>query len=217
MVSQHPHSGFADHPCFNVEARHTHGRIHLPVAARCNVQCKFCDRKYSCVNESRPGVTAALMTPEEALRHFERQRKLAPHIAVVGIAGPGDPFAQPQETLHTFRLVRDKNPDILLCVASNGLNVWPYVDELAALTLSHVAITVNAVDPTVGARIYAWIQVGDQCRGGPEAAALLWENQRRPAGTCRRWNTASVAGPTPSGCSASPVQRKHKPRNWSTP
>ena len=32
---------FANHPCFNAEARHKTGRIHLPVAPKCNVQCNF--------------------------------------------------------------------------------------------------------------------------------------------------------------------------------
>ena len=41
------------HPCFNREAHGRFGRIHLPVAARCNIVCGFCDRRYACVNESR--------------------------------------------------------------------------------------------------------------------------------------------------------------------
>ena len=54
------------HPCFNHAARKTAARIHLPVAPRCNVQCNFCDRKFDCLNESRPGVTSAVLTPQQA-------------------------------------------------------------------------------------------------------------------------------------------------------
>ena len=43
------------HPCFEADAHHTHARVHVPVAPRCNVQCNFCSRKFDCVNESRPG------------------------------------------------------------------------------------------------------------------------------------------------------------------
>ena len=50
-----------NHPCFNASAHRTHGRIHLPVAPRCNLQCKFCNRKFDCVNESRPGVTSGIL------------------------------------------------------------------------------------------------------------------------------------------------------------
>ena len=43
------------HPCFNKEAAHTFGRIHLAVAPECNIQCNFCLREFDCINESRPG------------------------------------------------------------------------------------------------------------------------------------------------------------------
>jgi len=86
------------HPCFNDAARHTFARIHLPVAPECNVQCNFCKRIYDCANESRPGVTSALLTPPQALSYLENVLQRDPRIAVVGIAGPGDPFATPERT-----------------------------------------------------------------------------------------------------------------------
>jgi nitrogen fixation protein NifB len=166
------------HPCFNEKARHTYARIHLPVAPRCNVQCKFCDRKYSCVNESRPGVTAMVMTPTQALEHLKRSIEKVPHISVVGIAGPGDPFANPRQTIETLRLVRKNFPDLMLCVSTNGLNVLPYVDELKKLKVSHVTITVNAVDPLIGEQIYEWMRYNKQVHKGPKAAFVLWDNQQ---------------------------------------
>ena len=33
------------HPCFNDEAHDSKGRIHLPVAPKCNIQCNFCEHK----------------------------------------------------------------------------------------------------------------------------------------------------------------------------
>src|SRR5512143_1402807 len=103
------------HPCFDAGARHHYGRIHLPVAPRCNVQCNFCDRRYDCPNESRPGVTSTVLTPTQAVEYLRRVGERIPDLAVVGIAGPGDPFANPEETMETLRLVRDHDPDILLC------------------------------------------------------------------------------------------------------
>lgn len=47
------------HPCFTAKCS-DYARIHLPVAPKCNMQCNYCLRKYSCVNESRPGVVAGL-------------------------------------------------------------------------------------------------------------------------------------------------------------
>ena len=76
------------------------------------------------------------------------------------------PFATPEKTLETLRLVRKRHPEMLLCVASNGLGVAPYAAELAALGVSHVTLTVNAVDPVVGAKIYAWVRDKKRvCRG----------------------------------------------------
>ena len=47
-----------NHPCFNKKASTSYGRVHLPVAPHCNIQCNFCNRIYDCANENRPGVTA---------------------------------------------------------------------------------------------------------------------------------------------------------------
>ena len=148
----------SQHPCFSDTARHRFARIHLPIAPDCNVQCNFCRRDYDCVNESRPGVTSTILLPHQALHYLGQVLALEPQITVVGIAGPGDPLATPDRTLETLRLVRERYPQMLLCVASNGLNVAPYAQDLADLQVSHVTVTVNAVDPEIGAKVYAWIR-----------------------------------------------------------
>ena len=56
----------ADHPCYSKDAHHKFARIHLPVAPACNIQCNYCNRKYDCSNESRPGVVSEVLSPEEA-------------------------------------------------------------------------------------------------------------------------------------------------------
>ncbi|MCL2141639.1 MAG: nitrogenase molybdenum-iron cofactor biosynthesis protein, partial [Methanimicrococcus sp.] len=33
----------AQHPCYSSEAQHKFGRLHLPVAPSCNIQCNYCD------------------------------------------------------------------------------------------------------------------------------------------------------------------------------
>jgi len=165
------------HPCFNVKAHKTFGRVHLPVAPRCNVQCSFCNRKYDCVNESRPGVTSGVLTPAQAMVYLATVLEQKPNIAVVGIAGPGDPFANAAETLETLRLVRLRYPEMLLCLASNGLAIGPHLDALAALKVSHVTITVNAVDPAIGARIYSWVRDGKRVLPARRGAEILLERQ----------------------------------------
>ena len=167
----------AAHPCFNSDARHRFARVHLPVAPNCNVQCNFCKRVYDCANESRPGVTTAVLTPKQALDYLHRVLRKDPRISVVGIAGPGDPMATPTLTMETLTLVRQHYPELILCVASNGLNLSPYAEAMAALDVSHVTLTVNAVDPEVGARIYAWVQDGKRIYRGVAGAELLWRRQ----------------------------------------
>ena len=174
------------HPCFNDEARHRFARIHLPVAPDCNVQCNFCRREYDCANESRPGVTSQVLTPAQALSYLEAVVQRDPRISVVGIAGPGDPFATPDRTLETLRLVRKRFPEMLLCVASNGLAVAPHAAELAELQVSHVTLTVNAVGPAIGARIYAWVRDRKRMSRGLEGAEILWQRQQESLHALKR-------------------------------
>lgn len=170
------------HPCFNDTSRHTFGRIHLPVAPKCNIQCNYCNRKFDCLNENRPGVTSKVLTPHQALHYLHKAVELSPNIAVVGIAGPGDPFANPEETMETLRLVREHYPDMLLCVATNGLNVLPYIEELSELQVSHVTLTINAVDPEIGAEIYAWVRYRKKMYRDVRAAEMLLRNQLEALG-----------------------------------
>ncbi|MCJ8498943.1 radical SAM protein [Desulfatitalea alkaliphila] len=165
------------HPCFNPGSHRRFGRIHLPVAPRCNVQCKFCNRRFDCVNESRPGVTSALLSPAQALDYLEKVMARRPEIRVVGIAGPGDPFANADATLATFDLVRRRFPDVMLCVATNGLELLPHIEALHRLAVSHVTLTVNTIDPAIGAQVYSWMRVGKHVVRAEKAAALLLERQ----------------------------------------
>ena len=165
------------HPCFNEKARHEYGRVHLPVAPKCNIKCGFCNRKYDCANETRPGVTSSVLTPEQSMVWLEKLIELKPKLSVVGIAGPGDPFANPQETMQTLRLVRQKYPDMLLCVATNGLGVDPYIEELAELKVSHVTVTMCAPTPEIASEIYEWVNDNGTIYRGIDGARLLLQRQ----------------------------------------
>jgi nitrogen fixation protein NifB len=165
------------HPCFSESARHEFGRVHLPVATTCNVQCNFCDRRHDCPNESRPGVTSAVVSPGQAIAYLEQVLARDPRIAVVGIAGPGDPFAQPEVTLETLHRVRRGWPEMLLCVASNGLNAAPFAEELARIGVSHVTLTINAVEAEIASRIYGWVRSAHRVYRGLAAGEVMVERQ----------------------------------------
>ena len=75
---------------------------------------------------------------------------------------------------------------MLLCVASNGLEVAAHAAELGKLQVSHVTLTVNAIDPEIGARIYAWVRAGIRVLRGVEGAAVLLERQRAAIAELKR-------------------------------
>jgi len=167
----------ASHPCFDIKARHTHARAHLPVAPKCNIQCNYCNRKYDCVNESRPGVTSAVLSPYQAVAYLTELDQHIEHLSVVGIAGPGDPFANPEETIQTIRLANKAFPKKIFCLSTNGLNLQPYIAEIADLNVTHVTITINAVDPEITAKVYSWIKYRKKVYRGYTAAKILLQQQ----------------------------------------
>jgi nitrogen fixation protein NifB len=188
------------HPCFNKDAKGKYARVHLPVAPQCNIHCNYCKRDYDCVNESRPGVTSEVLTPEQALAYTIRLREKMPHLSVVGIAGPGDPFANPIQTMKTLRLIRAEFPEMILCLSSNGLNVLPYVDELAELQVSHVTITINGTETETLSKLYKWVRFEKRGYFGKQAAEILLRNQiesiraLKRAGITVKANTIVVPG-----------------------
>ncbi|QPB24640.1 nitrogenase cofactor biosynthesis protein NifB [Rhizobium sp. 007] len=166
-----------DHPCFSEEAHHYFARMHVAVAPACNIQCNYCNRKYDCANESRPGVASEKLTPDQALRKVIAVASEVPQLAVLGIAGPGDACYDWKKTKATFERVAREIPDIKLCISTNGLALPDHVDELADMNVDHVTITINMVDPEVGAKIYPWIFYGHSRYTGIEAARILHERQ----------------------------------------
>ena len=165
------------HPCFNEEARHKQARVHLPVAPKCNIQCNYCNRLYDCCNESRPGVTSSILLPIQASHYFKALKTRLNNLSVIGIAGPGDPFANPDETLATITLIEKEFPEMIFCLSSNGLNLAPYIDRIAKLHVSHVTITINSLNVETLAKIYSWVRDGNKVYTGIEAAKLLLGRQ----------------------------------------
>ena len=165
------------HPCFNEESKGKYARVHLPVAPKCNIQCNYCNRKYDCVNESRPGVTSGVLDPASAVKYLRELSKVMENISTIGIAGPGDPFANPEETMNTLRRVKTEFPDKIFCLSTNGLGLEPYIPEIAELGVTHVTLTINAVDPAISAKIYRWVRYEKKVYRGEEGAALLLHKQ----------------------------------------
>ena len=169
-----------EHPCFGGDHSKA-GRIHLPVAPGCNIKCGFCERRFDCANESRPGVTSKVLSPEQAVqrvrlvkRHMERQG--GARLKVVGIAGPGEPLANPK-TFATFSMVREAFPGMSLCLSTNGLLLEEKLAQIVAADVHSLTVTINALTAATGARVYEWITYQGQRFEGERAAAHLIDRQ----------------------------------------
>jgi len=166
-----------DHPCYSEDAHHYFARMHVAVAPACNIQCNYCNRKYDCSNESRPGVVSEKLSPEEAAAKVAAVAAEVPQLSVVGVAGPGDALANAEKTFRTFALVREALPHLKLCLSTNGLALPDHVDRITALGIDHVTITINMIDPQIGAQIHPWIFFRHRRWEGRDAARILHERQ----------------------------------------
>ena len=167
----------AHHPCYSQSGHHRYARMHLPVAPACNLQCHYCNRKFDCSNESRPGVSSSLLTPAQAVAKARMVAAAIPQLSVVGIAGPGDPLANMGRTFQTLELLREQLPDVKLCLSTNGLMLPDAADRLIDVGVDHVTVTVNTLDPDIAAQIYAWIWLDGERYSGREAGQILVARQ----------------------------------------
>ncbi|WP_024953507.1 nitrogenase cofactor biosynthesis protein NifB [Sulfurospirillum arcachonense] len=168
-----------NHPCYSEGAHQHYARIHLPVAPACNIQCNYCNRKYDCSNESRPGVTSGKLQPIEAAKKVLYVGGEIQQLSVVGIAGPGDALANPKKTFETFKILQEKSPDLKFCLSTNGLKLTEYIDEIVKYNIDHVTVTINTVDETgeIGSKIYPWVHWEHKKLRGKEGAKRLLKQQ----------------------------------------
>jgi len=164
------------HPCYSNDAHFKYARIHLPVARHCNIQCNYCTRDF-CVNENRPGAARRIIKPNEVLDYLNRILEVIPaETTTLGIAGPGEPLFN-DETFETLRIINEHYPDLFRCVATNGLLLEDRLDDLIECDVTHVTITINAVNPATASRIYSWIYYNGKIYRGLEAGEIIVERQ----------------------------------------
>jgi nitrogen fixation protein NifB len=165
------------HPCFS-EAMHSRvGRIHLPVARRCNIHCRYCERRVGeFYHSSRPGIAYRLIGPAEVKSYIENALKVCPGIEVVAVAGPGEPLFNP-ETFESLRIARKRFPKMKLCVCTNGLLLPDRLGALERLGVRYLTVTINAATPETAARVYAWVRYKGRLQRGVSGAKLLVNNQ----------------------------------------
>jgi len=158
------------HPCFGRQKNNA-GRIHLPVCPDCNIACRFCERSIN-DTENRLGVTSRVLTPKEGFEVLEKALKLCPEITVAGIAGPGDTLAT-DHALQTFRLVKERYPRLIKCMSTNGLLLYEKAYEIIETGIDSLTVTVNAVQPEIGAELNRFIYYHGKRYEGVAAAEIL--------------------------------------------
>jgi nitrogen fixation protein NifB len=124
-------------------------------------------------------VTSRLLTPREAIikvREVMASPVTGPIIKVIGIAGPGDPLYN-EETFETFRLVDAEFPNLIKCLSTNGLLLPEKMHLLEEIGLHSLTVTLNALDPRIGAKIYSHVYYNGFRYTGEEGAAILLGNQ----------------------------------------
>jgi nitrogen fixation protein NifB len=151
------------------------------------------------VNESRPGVTSELLTPQQALEKTKKVLKEYPFIKVVAIAGPGDPLAN-DETFETFELIRKEFPNVTLCMSTNGLALPEKMPDMIRVGISTLTVTVNTIDPEIEAKICDHVVYNGKVYKGVEGAKILIEKQLEgikaavDAGMVVKINTVLIPG-----------------------
>ena len=151
--------------------------MHLPVAPLCNIQCNYCNRLFDCANESRPGVTSNILSPVEALERVKETVKKIPRLTTVGIAGPGDALANPELTFKTLSLIRNHYPHLNYCIATNGLNIPLYINDIVKCGVNFITVTMNATDTATVSKIYKHVTFNGTVYEGEEASRILLKNQ----------------------------------------
>ncbi|MCR4748772.1 MAG: radical SAM protein [Lachnospiraceae bacterium] len=162
------------HPCFGGHKNNA-GRIHLPVSPGCNIACRFCDRTINDVEE-RPGVTSKVLKPADVEDILKKALDICPDIKVAGIAGPGDTLAT-DYALETFEIIKEKFPDLIKCMSTNGLLLAERADDVIRIGIDSLTVTVNAVDPEIESKLNDFIIYHGEKIEGVEAAKILIKNQ----------------------------------------
>lgn len=159
-------------PSFTGSACSKAGRILLPVAGKSPARRRF----------GEPQTPGRALLPSEALQWLQRMLSGGVGISGVGIGGPGDPLADPAPVLETLRAVRAAHPELALSLSTLGLcppeiSIADLARELTALGLSRVTLIVDAVDPAIVEKLYAWIRPGRRTLPLDQAAVLLVDAQ----------------------------------------
>ena len=140
------------HPCFGAP-KGIYGRIHLPIAPKCNISCRYCDKKLSCSNDSYPGLAKKIIYPHEVLDYIKVHDNKENNLQVIGIAGPGEPLYN-ENTFEILQILKETYPEKIKCLSTNGLLLSKEISRLKMLDVQSITVTINTLNPIIGEKIY---------------------------------------------------------------
>ncbi len=161
-----------DHPCFDENAHFHVGRVHLPVAPKCNIKCRYCEAGICSDVVGVPGAALKIMPTSEVVSTVKNAIKTDPRNKIVAIAGPGDSLANDQ-TFETLTLVKNHFPELKTCLCTNGLLLPEKIHQLSGL--DYITVTINAFTPKTAKKIYRYITLDGK---KSKDFDLLLRNQR---------------------------------------
>ena len=142
-------------------------RLSLPVAPHANARLRFAPDQPS----------GPVMSPEEALAWAAQVLGSTGPPPQVVISGPGDPLATVGLTLKTIRLLKLKYPSLTVEIVTLGLGGEEYAPLLDEEGVGLVTLRVDAVDPEILIKLYAWIRPGRKTVRLAEGAEILLSEQ----------------------------------------
>jgi nitrogen fixation protein NifB len=150
----------------------------LPVAPACNMMCRFCSKNSDCIsNGNNPESLSRVMTPRQAVRWAAAVSRKNRKIKVLKISGPGEPLCNVQ-TFEVLRRLKYEMPDFVYCVSTNGLLLEEKADELAAVGVRSVDVSMNAFSKAAAARLYSRVIKGSSIITSPaELADCIYNSQ----------------------------------------
>ncbi|HYC20300.1 MAG TPA: radical SAM protein, partial [Candidatus Bathyarchaeia archaeon] len=90
--------------------------------------------------------------------------------------GPGEPLAN-EETFETLRRLHEQYPNVIKCLSTNGLFLPDKIDLLQKYDVGNITVTLNAIDPEIGAQIYQFVNYKGKRYTGIEGAEILLSQQ----------------------------------------
>ncbi|MCL2151418.1 MAG: radical SAM protein [Oscillospiraceae bacterium] len=177
------------HPCFDETALGY--RIHLPIAEKCNTKCNYCKMAFSKC-DIRPGVTEELLRSSDIDAYVNESLKIYDDCRIVGIAGPGDPLANPKEVFYALERISKNYPNFKKCMCTNGFGVEDYADKIKEVGLDYITLTINSINECTLSKIYKFIYYHGEYYKGKSAGQLILKLQKSALHILNRFENIKI-------------------------